>query len=780
MGVFTHLMRQSRRKKAILRCLIFQKLSLIYFKLLHTLTQNSKMRTYDHGFESSRGKVRRKKKGSNLETIQRYIASLSEEQVSRMMEGSGKSYANGQDVTGRAIFENTKRHEREEVQAKLAISQPQDQSEKQADKVAVGVTKGDASISKMALEQTPSDINAKSEDAGMTTTPGFDQQLQGTKGQGSKLDANVRTEMEGHLGTDLSGVNIHTGGEAQKMSGDINAKAFAHGQDVYFNEGQYNPSSQEGKGLLAHELTHTVQQKGDVGRKVQRQDHKEEKKTLHSNILRGPGMEQLTYTLNKGPQKGDVIGEGATGPYVILIQKALNFIYKNTKGFIPLKLEKDFGPRTKAAVSRFQKDNHLLAGANGVVGPETIEHLDNAVALKEETESFQTSMELIDVYEQLQGGRKINSMTPFSSLTKGDKSPKDEGGFGVDFEGAGVPSFESYFYKGGSAKVTNEIALNILENMANCDHPFKPEIGQGGASWFITEGNPSIGKKAQFKPVRIDVEIFKKSERLIFRETDLVKMHNEELKAFEPLAEQKYRDYNKIPRERALTRRERAGLATYKFTRAEESMWTKIGQKVQSSKSKAGEVVLEPGSKFSKTPGKFTVISDPSLITAKGGIKGLTNQLIEQGLGQEPVLIKTAEKLAKKLKWTGKVRGAFRYAGKILFVVGVTEDIYKVYKAKDKVKTVVESAGGWAGASAAATAFAELWTPMDAAGPVAWVLHGVGTLVSGAVGYWLGSNTTRVIYEVAVEPEAPKKGTESEFGGFGGGSSGGGGSGGKW
>ncbi|MCW3104849.1 MAG: hypothetical protein JWO09_3289 [Bacteroidetes bacterium] len=273
------------------------------------------MRTYDHGFESSRGKARRKKKNSSLETIQRYIASLSEEQVSRMMEDSGKSYANGQDVTGRAIFENTKRHQQNNVQAKLEISQPEDQSEKQADKVAEGVTKGDVSISKMALEHTPSDINAKSEDAGMTTTPGFDQQLQGTKGQGSKLDTNVKSEMEGHLGTDLSGVNIHTGGEAQKMSGDINAKAFAHGQDVYFNEGQYNPSSQEGKGLLAHELTHTVQQKGDVGRKVQKMDdpvvleaRKKYKKYTLSNITQKLGddyqqskLEVLFFGEQDGP-----------------------------------------------------------------------------------------------------------------------------------------------------------------------------------------------------------------------------------------------------------------------------------------------------------------------------------------------------------------------------------------------------------------------------------------------------------------------------------------------
>jgi hypothetical protein len=340
------------------------------------------MRTYDHGFEGSRGRVKRKKKGSGLDAIQRYIASLSEEQVSRMMEDSGKSYANGQDVTGRAIFESTKRHQREEVQAKLAISQPQDQSEKQADKVAEGVTKGDTSISKMALEQTPSDINTKSEDAGMTTTPGFDQQLQDTKGQGSKLDTNVKSEMEGHLGTDLAGVNVHTGGEAQKMSGDINAKAFAHGQDVYFNEGQYNPSSQEGKGLLAHELTHTVQQKGDVGRKVQRAPEKYKTgKTLQSIWFKGiPELESAF--------EGKLaFGNGASGLFVQRIQLAMlrlqhvmRWTDETGKKFLVNLGEKGdddiFGEHTEKSMIAVQKKLDLKE-TDGVVGKETMEKLDS-------------------------------------------------------------------------------------------------------------------------------------------------------------------------------------------------------------------------------------------------------------------------------------------------------------------------------------------------------------------------------------------------------------------
>lgn len=68
--------------------------------------------------------------------------------------------------------------------------------------------------------------------------------------------------MEPRFGTDFSGVRIHTSGDAVSMNKELHAQAFAHGSNIYFNEGKYNPGSNEGKQLLAHELTHVVQQTG--------------------------------------------------------------------------------------------------------------------------------------------------------------------------------------------------------------------------------------------------------------------------------------------------------------------------------------------------------------------------------------------------------------------------------------------------------------------------------------------------------------------------------------
>ena len=79
---------------------------------------------------------------------------------------------------------------------------------------------------------------------------------------GSKMDPNTKSEMESGFGADFSNVNIHNDSEAAQMSQNIGAQAFTHGNDVYFNDGKYNPGSKEGKHLLAHELTHTIQQKG--------------------------------------------------------------------------------------------------------------------------------------------------------------------------------------------------------------------------------------------------------------------------------------------------------------------------------------------------------------------------------------------------------------------------------------------------------------------------------------------------------------------------------------
>lgn len=84
--------------------------------------------------------------------------------------------------------------------------------------------------------------------------------IQASKGKGSSIDSSTQSFMNSRFGKDFSTVKIHTDNGAILLSRSLNAKAFTVGSDIYFNQGQYQPASSEGKQLLAHELTHVVQQ----------------------------------------------------------------------------------------------------------------------------------------------------------------------------------------------------------------------------------------------------------------------------------------------------------------------------------------------------------------------------------------------------------------------------------------------------------------------------------------------------------------------------------------
>lgn len=96
----------------------------------------------------------------------------------------------------------------------------------------------------------------------------FDSQLAQHKGSGQPLSDETRAFMEPRFGADFSNVRVH---ETPNLANAIQAQAFTHGQDIYFNSGKYNPGSSGGKELLAHELTHVVQQSGS---QIQRKDER--------------------------------------------------------------------------------------------------------------------------------------------------------------------------------------------------------------------------------------------------------------------------------------------------------------------------------------------------------------------------------------------------------------------------------------------------------------------------------------------------------------------------
>ena len=87
-------------------------------------------------------------------------------------------------------------------------------------------------------------------------------------GGGAPLERDVRKQMEGGIGADLSAVRVHTGGEAAAQARALGARAFTVGNDVHFGDGEFQPGTKEGDRLIAHELTHAVQgQRSGVQRK---------------------------------------------------------------------------------------------------------------------------------------------------------------------------------------------------------------------------------------------------------------------------------------------------------------------------------------------------------------------------------------------------------------------------------------------------------------------------------------------------------------------------------
>ena len=78
---------------------------------------------------------------------------------------------------------------------------------------------------------------------------------------GRPLEEPVRTDMEARLGHDFSDVRVHTDDAASRSAASVNAHAYTVGSSVVFQREKYDPSSTAGRTMLAHELTHVVQQR---------------------------------------------------------------------------------------------------------------------------------------------------------------------------------------------------------------------------------------------------------------------------------------------------------------------------------------------------------------------------------------------------------------------------------------------------------------------------------------------------------------------------------------
>ncbi len=141
---------------------------------------------------------------------------------------------------------------------------------------------------------------------------GIESEIASLKGRGTPLPPQERAFFESRMGRDFSKVRIHTGSQAIQTARDLNARAYAIGPDIAFNEGEYAPGTPEGRRLLAHELTHVVQQ-GQSSEKVDREVtpgsenveqykadfQKEADAGLQQLKLQENGLQQQSATMNQ-------------------------------------------------------------------------------------------------------------------------------------------------------------------------------------------------------------------------------------------------------------------------------------------------------------------------------------------------------------------------------------------------------------------------------------------------------------------------------------------------
>jgi hypothetical protein len=153
------------------------------------------------------------------------------------------------------------------VQARLSVSSPSDSFEHEAESMADefvksihGRTVSAPTTSVGSVARSVPDNGLVEGSGGLATTDDTASAIMSARAGGQALSGDVRSRFEGFFGADLGGVKIHNDGTSDNLCRSINAEAFTTGNDVFFSSRSFKPGSSSGDHLLAHELTHVVQQ----------------------------------------------------------------------------------------------------------------------------------------------------------------------------------------------------------------------------------------------------------------------------------------------------------------------------------------------------------------------------------------------------------------------------------------------------------------------------------------------------------------------------------------
>lgn len=159
------------------------------------------------------------------------------------------------------------------LQAKLAVGAADDSYEREADRIAAMVVQSSgpaaariqrrssplASVITSIIEQRV-DGGPDSVEPGIA--PDIERGVERARTSGQQLPGDFRARMEQAFGADFSRVRVHADSQADGLNRSLESRAFTNGQDMFFKSGEYNPANRRGQELIAHELTHVVQQNG--------------------------------------------------------------------------------------------------------------------------------------------------------------------------------------------------------------------------------------------------------------------------------------------------------------------------------------------------------------------------------------------------------------------------------------------------------------------------------------------------------------------------------------
>lgn len=135
---------------------------------------------------------------------------------------------------------------------RLLVSTPGDVHEREADTISERVIRRPGLQGSLWTDHVHSGVT------GTSTAPANVSQV--LEGPGRPLERGLRRDMEQRFGRDFSSVRVHTGSAAERSAQDMSAQAYTSGQNIVFGEGRFAPGTFEGRRLIAHELTHTIQQ----------------------------------------------------------------------------------------------------------------------------------------------------------------------------------------------------------------------------------------------------------------------------------------------------------------------------------------------------------------------------------------------------------------------------------------------------------------------------------------------------------------------------------------